>query len=190
MRIIAGDKARHPLLPPKDRTTRPITDRVKESLFNILRDRLEGARVADLFCGTGSLGLEALSRGAAIASMIDRDRDAIRRLKINIAKCGFEGRSCVWLGDAFKAGRHLAGKFDIVFIDPPYPLSRNTNGDSSLGKLLLDSEDFVTRRSVLIVRHESRVSLLDSYGGISTTDCREYGNMAISFLEPQSHETE
>ena len=80
MRIIAGSKARHHLMPPKDLTTRPITDRVKESLFSILHLRLKGARVADLFCGTGSLGLEAISRGAVSAIMIDRDRDAIGEL--------------------------------------------------------------------------------------------------------------
>ena len=79
MRIIAGSKARMTLLPPADRTTRPITDRVKESLFAILEPKIADSFVADLFCGTGSLGLEALSRGAKFAVMAEKDRDALCR---------------------------------------------------------------------------------------------------------------
>lgn len=197
MRIIAGSKARMSLLPPQDRTTRPITDRVKESLFSILQFRLAGAQVADLFCGTGSMGLEAVSRGAAHAIMVDADRDALNRLGKNIDKLGFAAQTTVVRTDIFRAGipspplpRGKAGnqpppypKPDLVFVDPPYRLSTDTATESPLGQLLQKIAAQVTADAVVIVRHHRRVRLLDTYAKLHLYDRREYGTMAVSFLE-------
>ncbi len=103
MRIIAGEFRSRVLLPPEDAaTTRPITDRVKQSLFDILTPLLEDAVVYDCFAGTGSMGLECLSRGATRAHFFEADRSALQRLKKNIASLAVEARSTVVPGDIFK----------------------------------------------------------------------------------------
>lgn len=187
MRIIAGSRARMTLLPPKDRTTRPITDRVKESLFGILGPRSDGARVADLFCGTGSLGLEALSRGAAWAIMVDRDRDALQRLRRNIAQLGFEAGARVHAADIFRVGipEEPTGdaRCDLVFVDPPYRCSEAAGLDSPLGRLLLRLGQQAAPAALLVVRHDRHSDLLEAYGPLTRADYREYGNMALTFLE-------
>src|SRR6187549_2551889 len=102
MRIIAGEFRSRQLLAPKTDATRPITDRVKQSLFDILAPEIPDAQVYDCFAGTGSMGLECLSRGAAHATFFEADRSAVVRLKKNIATLGVEGRSAVVAGDLFR----------------------------------------------------------------------------------------
>ena len=195
MRIIAGIRARSVLLGPGDNTTRPITDRVKESLFSILGTCLEGAVVADLFCGTGSMGLEALSRGANHAVMIDSDKDAIERLRQNIAKLRFEDKVTVMRTDAFKYGVVLAGASgaarlcNVVFVDPPYNLSRESDADSLLGKLLVKVSGQVADGATVVVRQERKSDILDEYGLLCKVDRREYGSMALNFLEKRNANT-
>ena len=128
MRIIAGECRGRTLHAPAGQTTRPTADRVRQALFDTLAhapwaglDSLRGARVLDGFAGTGALGLEALSRGAASACFIERDRAALRALRENIANCGMQDRSTVRALDMLRlppAG--AAGPVDLVFLDPPY----------------------------------------------------------------------
>lgn len=128
MRIIAGKFRGRRLLAPSDRATRPITDRVKQSLFDILASRLEGAGAYDVFSGTGSLGLEALSRGAESCILFERHRPAVLRLKHNIDTLGVGERCRIVSGDVLKLSEgDLAAlpRPDIVFFDPPYPLVRD-----------------------------------------------------------------
>src|SRR6266850_7741478 len=99
MRIIAGEFRGRKILPPEGEVTRPITDRVKQSLFDILSPRIEGTRVYDLFAGTGSMGLECLSRGAAHATFFEADRSALDRLRKNIATLKLQGQSRIFGGD-------------------------------------------------------------------------------------------
>jgi len=195
MRIIAGSKARIQLLPPADRTTRPITDRVKESLFAILEPKLNDAYVADLFCGTGSLGLEALSRQATFAVMVENDREALLRLRKNIAKLDFTHQTAVVAADIFQKGIPPASLpnedrdtqsepiWNLIFVDPPYRFSRETDVQSPLGTLLRTISSQAADRATVVVRHEKRSILLPSYGDLHQADRREYGSMALSFLE-------
>ncbi len=122
MRIIAGTWRGRPLVAPPGDATRPTSDRARETLFSMLVSRVgtfEGLAVLDLFAGTGALGLEALSRGAADATFIERDRAAITAIKTNIAKLGVTEQTSVLTRPAEAPG--LAPKtFDIAFIDPPY----------------------------------------------------------------------
>ena len=99
--------------------TRPTTDKVKESMFSILQFDIEGRRVLDLFAGTGQLGIEALSRGAAECVFIDRRADAVKLIRENLALCRLEDRARVRQGEALPYLRS-GEKFDIVFLDPPY----------------------------------------------------------------------
>jgi len=107
-----------------DAHLRPTSDRVRESLFNLLAARddvtLEGARVLDLFAGTGALGLEALSRGAAQATLVDDGAKARALLRENVARCRAQGAAKVWRRDATRLGAARGQSFDLVFLDPPY----------------------------------------------------------------------
>ena len=100
--------------------TRPTTDKVKESLFNIIQFELEGRRVLDLFAGTGQLGLEALSRGAEHCTFVDQRREAAALVKENVKLCRFEGQARVVQGESQAFLRACGEKFDVIFLDPPY----------------------------------------------------------------------
>lgn len=121
MRIIAGDWRGRPIEAPPGAATRPTADRVRETLFSMLASRLgsfEGLRVADLFAGSGALGLEALSRGAAHAAFVESDRDAAAVIQRNTAKLGAEDRVQLLRGSALALPR--AEPFDLILADPPY----------------------------------------------------------------------
>ena len=119
MRVITGKCRGRRLLEPVGRDVRPTTDQVKEAMFNIIQFDVEGRKVLDLFAGTGQLGIEALSRGAADCLFVDSARDSVRLVQENLALCGFTDRARVKSGDALaylKSGE----KFDLIFLDPPY----------------------------------------------------------------------
>lgn len=121
MRIITGSARGKRLQAPAGLHTRPTTDRVKESVFNIIQWDLEGRRVLDLFGGSGQLGLEALSRGAAACVIVDGDKNARKIIEANIKSCGFEDRCRLVQGDAFAfLQRQEKGSFHVIFLDPPY----------------------------------------------------------------------
>ena len=117
MRVITGTAGGRRLKTPENYDIRPTTDKVKESVFNIIQFDIEGRRVLDLFAGTGQMGIECLSRGAASCVFVDKDREAVRIVKDNLKTCGF--RATVVQEDAI-AFLKSCGKFDIIFIDPPY----------------------------------------------------------------------
>jgi 16S rRNA (guanine966-N2)-methyltransferase len=125
MRIIAGRLRRRRLLTRPGLVTRPITDRVKETLFARLEDALPGARVADVFAGTGTLGLEALSRGARSVVFIEQDREASELLKRNVETLGVADSVLCWQTDAVRSSYRPQGvddflPYDLIFFDPPY----------------------------------------------------------------------
>jgi 16S rRNA (guanine966-N2)-methyltransferase len=124
MRIIAGQRRGHKLEGPKGKATRPTSDLVRESLFNILGESVEGLTAIDLFAGTGALGLEALSRGAARAIFVEQNRDNASLIRRNIATLRYEDRAQVVTTDAFRWARAYARSTDadpvVVFLDPPY----------------------------------------------------------------------
>lgn len=124
MHIIAGERRGAQLFAPKGMDTRPTQAKVKESLFNIIQLYVPDARVLDLFAGSGSLALEALSRGAESAVMVDMDREATGCISRNIDKLRFGDRASMVRADWRQALRQLSGKqFDLVFLDPPYRLN-------------------------------------------------------------------
>ena len=122
MRVIAGKARRLNLITPKGEDTRPTTDRVKETLFNILQPSLYGCRFLDLFAGSGAIGIEALSRGAKEAVFVDSGRDAQNCIKQNLAHTKLAPQGKLMECDVFTAIRKLSDKptFDVVFMDPPY----------------------------------------------------------------------
>ena len=117
MRVITGSARGRKLKTPENYDIRPTTDNVKESVFNIIQLDIEGRRVLDLFAGTGQLGIECLSRGASSAVFVDQSREAVKIVKENLKACGLSGT--VVQADAMSFLR-TCGKFDIIFVDPPY----------------------------------------------------------------------
>lgn len=123
MRVVGGKLRGRRLTPPTDQETRPTSDRIRQAIFNIIesrfRDKLVGGRVADLYAGTGALGIEALSRGAAEATFIERAPDALDILRHNVTTLGLTDTAIIKRGDAAETIA-TQGSFDIIFMDPPY----------------------------------------------------------------------
>lgn len=129
MRVIAGKYRGKKLTPPKDENVRPTTDRIKETVFNILQFKVQGARVLDLFAGSGALGIECLSRGASEVIFADKASSSVELVKKNLE--GIDGRYNVVIGDFLSVLHANAGKqFDLIFLDPPY--------NSMLGEIAID----------------------------------------------------
>jgi 16S rRNA (guanine966-N2)-methyltransferase len=186
MRIIAGRFRSRLLLPPEDdATTRPITDRVKQSLFDTIAPNIDGAAVYDVFAGTGSMGLESLSRGAAHATFFEADRSALQRLKKNIAALDVARESTVVSGDLFKyfAQHPAPARFraDLVFLDPPYRLLRDQ--PDRLQALAAHLAAHLAADGLLIFRHDARDQL--ALPALDVAETRTYGNMAVEFLAPK-----
>ncbi len=191
MRIVAGQYKGRRLLPPPGRTTRPITDRAKVSLFGILAPRLAGALVADLFCGTGSLGLEALSRGCEHCWFADRDHSAIDRLRRNIAAVGAEEKATVWRGDIQRrlSGwvTGLPGRLDVVFLDPPYEMARQWLSDPSggapeaIGALLAAA---MAVDGIVVLRTPKALAVGEAFGPLALKRRKLSGSMALNFFAP------
>jgi 16S rRNA (guanine966-N2)-methyltransferase len=177
MRIVAGSHRGRRLETPADDRIRPTSDRIRESLFNILGHRLDGGfigkRVLDGFAGTGALGLEALSRGAASAVFIDRNRDALALGRRNAATLGFATQSDFRLADLTHAGLLAGPPFDLVFLDPPY-------GEGLAAKALaaIYAAGWLTP-SALTVIESDRSQPETVPEGFSAIDSRDYGRTRI-----------
>jgi 16S rRNA (guanine966-N2)-methyltransferase len=182
MRIIAGEFRGRRLLPPEGTdVTRPITDRVKQSLFDILSPRIEGARVYDLFAGTGSMGLESLSRGASHATFFEADRTAVQRLKKNISTLAVGGRSNVVAGDLFRwfDAERPGATADVVFLDPPYRFL-NERPQDVRGLAAAIASSHLAPDGIVVFRHDARDAL--DLPPLEPEDRRQYGGMALELL--------
>jgi len=175
------------LLGPKTQESRPITDRVKESLFSVLYkyDLPGGAVAADLFCGVGSLGLEALSRGAEFVTFVEQDAKIISVLNNNVEKAGFVKASKVIRANAFKIGAPLNSerqKYGLVFVDPPYADTKDVQSSSALSGLLDLLGEQVDAEGIVVVRTGQKVSLLERYGEFKVKERRRWGTMVVNIL--------
>jgi 16S rRNA (guanine(966)-N(2))-methyltransferase RsmD len=183
MRIIAGEFRGRRLLAPEGDVTRPITDRVKQSLFDILAPILADARVYDCFAGTGSMGLECLSRGAAQVTFFEADRSAASRLRKNIDTLKVGDRSTVVSDDLFRWFNKPAGnsqaKIDLIFLDPPYRFLKERPAD-----LLQLADRFaanhLAKDGIVVFRHDAADSL--ALPPLVAADVRSYGSMTLEFL--------
>jgi 16S rRNA (guanine966-N2)-methyltransferase len=181
MRIISGRLKGRPLSAPKGRSLRPTADQVKETLFNMIGSHVQQATVLDLFAGTGNVGIEALSRGAALAVFVEKNSRHAQILSRNIAACDIEAESTVYRGDANKILTTLHKKqmrFDLVFLDPPY--------DRNLVKPALDHlhmTNAVQSGAHIVVEHSLDEPLPDDLDCFRMEDQRKYGKSLVSFFE-------
>lgn len=179
MRVIAGTCKGRRLVAPKGLHTRPALDRIKESLFSILFD-VDDQTVLDLFAGSGSVGIEALSRGAIEATFVENNAAALRALTTNLASCNLESQSTIIKQDVARALGKLSREntsFDLIFVDPPY-LKNLVN--VTLEKICaLGIAHDETR---IVVEHHPKEPI-DDLKGLVLTDTRKYGQTLISFLK-------
>ena len=188
------------LLSPPGLQTRPILDHVKEALFNVLGSRFASPgrippwRVLDVFAGTGSLGLEALSRGAACCTFVEKHRPTAARLQENLAKIGASEQSEVRISDATKLSfcESLVGCYELVFLDPPYDLAVRFDAGDPIACLpsRLAERGVVQVGAAVVVRHPQGTPCGDdTFTGFDLVDQKSYGGMTISFLEMVSTES-
>ena len=170
VRVVAGDLRGRRIEAPVTEATRPTTDKVREAVFNALGSLgvVDGARVLDLFAGTGAMGIEALSRGASECVFVEKDRDALRILKTNIDQLGLTNRSLIVAGDAETVGAQQRN-IDLVIADPPY-------GYNDWARLV----DGVTAE--LVVLESDRP--IGDIAGWETVREKKYGRTFVSFLRP------
>ncbi len=182
MRIISGALRGKRLYPLRGLKIRPTTDYLRESIFNILAAEVEDKVVLDLFAGTGSLGIEALSRGAAAAVFVDKAPQAIKVLTRNIVACRLERQSIILKRDVLR-GLHflksIGRAFDLVFIDPPYD-----KGFVERAVRPLDRSESISDKASIVVEHSRREVLPKKMARFVIRDQRHYGKTLVSFYGP------
>jgi len=181
MRIISGTLRGRRLTPVPGNRIRPSSDLLRESLFNILGSRVKDATVVDLFAGTGSLGLEALSRGAASAVFVDSHPQSFKIIIRNLEACALEAQSTVLKRDVLRGLGFLGatGKvFNLVFMDPPYD-----KGFAERTLLLLEESPFISEDACIVVEHSAAERLPEKSVRLTRTEKRRYGKALVSFYE-------
>jgi len=179
VRVISGQAKGRRLKAPADDSIRPTADQAKESLFNIIGQRVQGALVLDLFAGTGNLGIEALSRGARRAFFVDVAKKAVATIRENLSLVQFADRSIIWQADAFSALsrlRRMGRRFDLVFSDPPY-------GHQLAKRSLrvLAGEQLVQKNGLVIVEHHRNDHLPRQVVTLLMMDERRFGDSVLTF---------
>jgi 16S rRNA (guanine966-N2)-methyltransferase len=174
MRVIAGELKGRRLEAPGWEGLRPTSDKLRETLFNILGPRIRGARLMDGYAGTGAVGIEALSRGAAHVSFVERDPRAARLIATNLERCGVVDRYAIIRAAFAGIEGPPAEAFDIVFLDPPY-------GAAELTSALEAGHPLVAAGTLLIVEHAKRDSAPAEYGRLLRTREVASGDSALSF---------
>lgn len=180
MRVIAGTSRGRRLSAFEGRDVRPTPDRVREALFSILQSKLgsfSGIRVLDLFAGSGALAIEALSRGADSACLVEKAQESIRIVRENLERCQMDDRAELIKGDAWKIlPTFAAGSFDLVFVDPPY-------GQGLAGRALIevDALKLLDDDGILCAETGSGEVLPESVGQLHRIDQRRYGTIMINF---------
>ena len=177
MRIVAGKWGGQRLAAPKGLETRPTTDRVREACFSALGEPPTGAQILDLFAGSGAMGLEALSRGAAQATFVESSITTLKVLKANISAFKAEPSASVHKGDAIRfLERTKVDSYDWIFIDPPY---QSTLANESLA--VIQEKNLLKPGGVIVVEHDKRIIPNDFSPSLLQAAPRRYGDTSLTF---------
>src|SRR5262245_17677166 len=182
MRVIGGSLKGRRLKAPTWEGLRPTSDKLRETLFNILAPRIEGARVLDGYAGTGAVGIEALSRGASHVTFVEQAGRAIRLIATNLERAGVVDReryAIIRAGFVGTGSRRPQGPFDIVFLDPPY-------GAAELAHALEEAQELVGDGTILIVEHAKRDPAPVTAGALDRTRTLTSGDSALAFYRKRS----
>ena len=181
MRIIGGTARGRRIKAPKGSAIRPTADRVREALFNILPRDLSGKQVLDLFAGSGALSLEALSRGATSALLVDESTEATGLIRGNLETLGFTDRARIWTVPVGKALSRLAREgpgYDAIFLDPPYD-----GGWVNRTMALIAQAGILHAGGAAVAEHSMRERVEEKYGELVRRGHRRYGDTVLSFFE-------
>lgn len=184
MRIIAGKYRSQPLLAPRGWDTRPTSDRLRETLFSVLASRIEGAVFADLFAGTGAVGIEALSRGARHVYFAENSKLALATLRSNLERFPISSLCSLDPGGTLPLLRNLAKQNvtpDVVFLDPPY--SEAASYSETLE--FLSRSSILSNGSTIVAEHARRIPLPEQYGHLTKYRVLEQGEACLSFFSPR-----
>lgn len=183
MRVIAGRFRGAAIRVPRGEKVRPTYDRVRESVFSILEPRLEGSRVLDLFAGSGSLGIESASRGAAAVTFVETDAGVMSVLSGNVARLGLADVASLIRADALSAlrGALPGGPFDVVFVDPPY-----SSGLAVLSLELLSVSRHLAENGLVVVERDAGRELPEAAGRLEKFRTRRYGSTAVDFYRARA----
>lgn len=180
MRIIAGLYRSRQLKSPAGQATRPTSDRLRETLLNVLAPRIAGARFLDLYAGSGAVGLEALSRGAAAVTFVERSSPALKILRENLQDLGIREHAHIYAGTAGAFLRSAErGGFEIVFLDPPYDAAGEY--ETTLKLLSESAGKWLAAGAIVIAEHRRKQTLSGQYGALRRTRLLEQGDAALSF---------
>jgi len=183
MRIISGLAKGRKILSPDSMETRPTLDRVKESIFSIIQNKIYDATVTDIFSGTGSLGLEAASRGAKQCYLVDRSPSAYGYLQKNVENLKFQDICTTLNMDAYESLKNCHKKgvtFDIIFIDPPYAKNMIPKAVEMVFEMKLLKED-----GIIVTKIDSGEEIYEGYETLNLYDKRKYGNTTVCFYRYQ-----
>jgi 16S rRNA (guanine966-N2)-methyltransferase len=190
MRIIAGRHRGRRLAAPEGMGTRPMTDRVRENLFNLLTGRVAGGVVLDLFAGSGALGLEALSRGAAWCTFVERAGPAAKTLRSNLSVLGLEDRARLERRDALDPGPWIrppgAERYTLLFADPPYRMTTDPQGRQNLARMAgrMAELDVLAPGAAAMLRTQRGTPIEDApWPGFETEDARTYGTTTLHLMK-------
>ncbi len=181
MRIIAGKARGHKLIPPATMETRPTLDRVKEAMFSSIQLYIPEAIVIDVFAGTGSLGLEAASRGAGEVYLFDKSSVTFPLLKQNVENLKFQDFCFPMNIDAYEGLRKLASKgkkFDIVFIDPPYCKEMIPEAMK-----IIEENEMLNREGIIVTKIDTIEEIYEGYKDIRLTKSKKYGNTTVCYYK-------
>jgi 16S rRNA (guanine(966)-N(2))-methyltransferase RsmD len=187
MRVIAGQFRSRPLTAPRGLDTRPTSDRLRETLFNVLAPRIEGAVFLDLYAGSGAVGIEALSRGAKEAIFVENAEPALRTIRGNLASLGIRGGYALEARSAAAATKRLAtsgSRLDIVFLDPPY--ADTAEYESALGLLGGECHELLAADAIAVAEHLKKLTLNDTYGALRRYRTLTQGDSILSFYSISS----
>ncbi|HIC96351.1 TPA: 16S rRNA (guanine(966)-N(2))-methyltransferase RsmD [Candidatus Bipolaricaulota bacterium] len=185
MRVTGGVKGGERLLELQDERIRPMRDQVRAALFNIIREFVPESRFLDLFAGTGAVGIEALSRGAKEATFVDHLPEAVRLIKMNLAKLGLTGRARVYRLDVFEAVARFERRgreYDLIFLGPPYGLGLGHKTLERLGDSGIVAEDGLVIAEVF---KKEQAEMEERYGRLALSLERRYGDNLILFYRPE-----
>ena len=183
MRVIAGKAKGTRLLTPDGMLTRPTTDRVKEALFSVLQFDLPGAKVLDLFGGTGQLGIEAMSRGAEYAVFVDCRREACELIHMNLKKTNFSGNATVVCTDYLTYLSRCREKFDLILLDPPYAEEYLENAIKKITEI-----DILQSNGIIAAERPVQKELPAGYPGFTRSRDYKYGKISLTFYRKDRNE--
>ncbi len=181
MRVISGRARGTKLNSIEDISTRPTLDRVKESLFNILQEKIRNKVVLDLFAGSGALGIEALSRGTRKAYFCDVNKESIKFIKSNLQKTNFIDQAIILNEDYKKCILELNEKVDIIFIDPPYKADIGVNSI----KLIIEN-NILSKEGIIVLETDEKIrdeEEIKKISNITIYDARKYGRVNLLFIK-------